>query len=335
MKVFAIQENDAGQRLDKFLAKAVPLLPAGLMHKYIRLKKIKRNRKRCEAGEKLAVGDVLELYIGDEFFVQTQDERAFLHAPADIEVLYEDENILLVNKPVGLVVHEDDRQTPDTLILRILRYLYEKNEYNPEKESSFTPALCNRIDRNTSGIVIAAKTAEALRFMNEKIKNRQVQKQYLCAAHGIFANKQAVLTGYLKKDPDKNQVAVFTKPVPGGKSIRTAYRVLAEKDDISLLQVDLLTGRTHQIRAHLASIGHPLVGDGKYAVNKADRKAGYHHQALCAYSLRFVFSQDEGKFAYLNGKRVTVPKAEFVEKLFGPGATAKIRQLWESEDDNT
>ena len=169
MKSFTIQKNDAGQRLDKFISKAVPRLPKSLMYKYIRLKRIKLNGKRCDIADKLCEGDVLAMYIGDEFF-SAATENDFLSVSANIEIVYEDDNILLVNKPCGLVVHEDNSNTMDTLINRIKKYLYQKGEYLPENEASFTPSLCNRLDRNTQGIVICAKTAESLRILNQAVK---------------------------------------------------------------------------------------------------------------------------------------------------------------------
>ncbi|MDD3192373.1 MAG: RluA family pseudouridine synthase [Oscillospiraceae bacterium] len=322
MKTFLISANDAGQRLDKFLTKAVPLLPQPLLYKYIRLKRIKCNKKRCEISTRLQEGDLLELYINDEFFTPPVAEKAFFRAGSQLEVLYEDENVLLVNKPAGLIVHEDDKEAFDTLINRILKYLYEKKEYDPQQENSFVPALCNRIDRNTSGIVLAAKNAEALRTLNQKIKDREIEKRYLCVVHGKMPRQQETLTAYLKKDADKNQVRVYDQPLPGGRTIRTAYQVLAEKDGLSLLKIDLLTGRTHQIRAHMAYLGHPLLGDSKYGKNREDRQMGYRFQALCAYQMTFSFAEDGGPLAYLKGRTVTVPQVDFVEALF-PGQSGK------------
>ncbi len=330
MRTFYISANDAGQRLDKFLTKAVPLLPSSLLYKYIRLKRIKCNHQRCQISTRLKEGDLLELYINDDFFSPPAAEEAFFHAPAKLDLLYEDENILLVNKPAGLIVHEDDKEVWDTLINRILKYLYEKREYDPAKENSFVPALCNRIDRNTSGIVLAAKNAPALRELNQRIREREIQKRYLCAVHGKMPRQKELLTAYLKKDADKNQVKVYSQPVPGGRTIQTAYRVLAEKGDLSLLQVDLITGRTHQIRAHMAFLGHPLLGDSKYGKN-GDRQRGYRFQALCAYQMTFAFSDGDGPLSYLGGKTVTVPQVDFVKELFPE--TAAFLGKWEGEDE--
>ena len=318
MKEFIINKNDSGQRVDKFLTKAVPKLPKNLMYKYLRLKRIKLNGKRCEISTRLNENDVMHLYINDEFFENDNTEQVFLSAPADIDIVYEDENILLANKRVGLVVHEDESGTADTLINRITHYLYLKDEYDPDKESSFAPALCNRIDRNTSGIVIATKNAEALRILNQKIKDRELHKKYLCVTVGVPEKKQAELKAYMIKDESTKMVAVFDKPNDRTKTMITKYRVLKENTELglALVEVDLITGRTHQIRAHMAHINCPLLGDGKYGSNRINRQLGVKTQALCAYSLRFDFTTDAGILGYLNGKEFMVDNVWFRDMLF-------------------
>ena len=302
MRTLYIKSNDAGQRLDKFLSKAVKALPKSLMYKCIRTKKIKVNRKRTEIGYILNEGDTVELFISEEFFADSAAEEAFMKLTPRLDIIYEDDNILLLDKKPGLIVHSDEGEEINTLIGHVKAYLYRKGEYLPENEQSFAPALCNRIDRNTGGIVIAAKNAEALRIMNEKIKNDELSKFYLAAVHGRLPKKSDTLTGYLRKDSGNNIVDIIDSPRPGYKEIITKYRVLEEKRGLSLVEVELVTGRTHQIRAHFASIGHPLLGDGKYGVNRDDKKLGYKFQALYAYRLEFRFKSDGGALDYLNGR---------------------------------
>ena len=259
----------------------------------------------------LAEGDEIQLFIRDEFFAPPAgDTGALFRIEPKLEIVYEDENILLLNKRPGVLVHEDVSGGENTLILHVQAYLAQKGEYDPRAEQSFAPALCNRIDRNTGGIVIAAKTAEALREMNEKIRNDELQKCYFCVVHGKMPRQKDTLYGYLKKNSADNLVSIVDEEKPGWKKIITKYRVLAEARGLSLLEVELVTGRTHQIRAHMAHIGHPLLGDGKYGVNRRDRERGYKYQALYAYRLAFRFFSNDGTLGYLNGKRFEIPKEE-------------------------
>lgn len=311
MREFIITKNDSGQRLNKFLEKAVPLLPGGMMHKYIRLKRIKVNRKRTEVSYRLQEGDLVQLYINDEFLEKAEEDTAYLRAKPELDVLYEDEHILLVNKAPGVVVHADDSGTADTLIARIQAYLFRSGAWNPDDEASFTPALCNRIDRGTGGIVIAAKTAEALRVMNQKIRDRELHKTYLCAACGQIRPRQGEITGYILRHTDEHRVSVHRTQVKGSRTAVTKYRVLRETEELSLVECELITGRTHQIRAHFAWIGHPLLGDSKYGRNDMNRKYHRKNQCLCSYKLRFDFTTDAESLGYLDGLTVTVPDVEF------------------------
>lgn len=314
MKSFEIKTNDAGQRLDKFIRKGMPNLPQSLMYKYIRKKRIKVNNKRAEISTILQVGDVVDMYINDEFFVKPETRYDFTGAPSKLDILYEDENIMLLDKKAGLLCHPDDREYVDTLITRIKKYLYEKGEYKPDEENSFTPALVNRIDRNTGGIVIAAKNAESLRIMNAQMKQRtNLKKFYLCVCHGIMERDSGLLEGYLLKDEKKNNVKILKHPCEGAKEIRTKYKVLGRDYDkqLSLVEVELMTGRTHQIRAHFASIGHPLLGDGKYGTNKLNKDFGYRKQCLYSYKLVFMFDESAGTLSYLHSREFEVKDVWF------------------------
>lgn len=318
MKSFTITANDAGQRLDKFLVKAVPLLPQSQLYKFLRIKRIKCNRKRCEASYKLQEGDFLELYINDEYFEDSiGEDLPFLKAPAKVKVVYEDQNILLADKPCGMLVHEDEGEKDDTLIHRIQHYLYDKGEYHPQEEHSFAPALCNRIDRNTSGVVIAAKNAATLRVLNDKIKNRELQKLYICILLGHLDKKEDTLTGYHIKDPVTNTVQILPYRTEGAKTALTRYRVLDENRRYSLVEVDLLTGRTHQIRAQMAAAGHPLLGDTKYGLNRDSRGTGYRFQALCSYKLTFRFTTPGEHLDYLNGRTFQLDDCWLISDFYG------------------
>lgn len=317
MREFTVTKNDAGQRLDRWLGKTLPLLPAPLAQKYIRLKRVKLNGKGTKRDIRLNPGDLLQLYINDEFFDAPAQDNAFLSIfKPQIDIIYEDEHLLLVNKRPGLLSHPDEHEYVNTLITHIQAYLYQKKEWNPSKEHSFTPALCNRIDRNTGGIVIAAKTADALRIMNQKVKDREIEKYYLCAIHGRMNPPYGKLEGFITKDENKNQVTVHKVPMPGGRTAVTRYKTLQVKGALSLVECELVTGRTHQIRAQFAAAGHPLLGDGKYGHNRDHKKYDRKFQALWSYRLVFSFTTDAGILNSLKGKIWQVDHVDFVTEYF-------------------
>ena len=319
MKELIAGKNDAGQRLDRFVAKAVPLLPDSLLQKYIRLKRIKVNGKPAKRDLRLAAGDVLALYINDEFFEAPREDNAWLKiAKPRLSILYEDENILLADKKPGVLCHSAGKWDYNTLIANIQAYLAQKGEWQPKEEHAFTPALCNRIDRNTGGIVIAAKNAEALRILNEKIRDREIEKYYLCAVSGRPKPDRGRLENELFKDAVKNQVFVKAKPEPGSRSAVTEYQVLMSKGGLSLVECRLLTGRTHQIRVQMAHAGWPLLGDGKYGREAINRRYHEEGQALYSWRLCFDFPTDAGILNYLRGKEFSVEKEniDFVARYF-------------------
>ena len=317
MKELTVGKNDAGQRLDRFVGKAVPLLPESLLQKYIRLKRIKLNGKGSKRDTRLNEGDVLRLYINDEFFEKPTERNSYLKVGAPrLDIVYEDENILLADKKPGVLCHSAGEWDYNTLIANIQAYAYQKGEWRPREENAFAPALCNRIDRNTGGIVIAAKNAEALRIINEKIKEREIEKYYLCVVRGRPKPAEGQLRGYIFKDAAKNRVYVRRKPEPGAKEALTYYRTLASQGGLSLVECRLGTGRTHQIRAQMAAAGTPLLGDGKYGSDRENKKLGEDGQLLYSYRLEFAFRTDAGALNYLNGRSFSVSRVDFAEKYF-------------------
>lgn len=315
MRTITINKNDSGQRLDKFILKRFKTMPKSLMHKYIRTKYIKLNGKKTTPEVFLSEGDVLTLYIKDEFFEESKKEYEFMKASKKLNIVYEDENLLLLDKKPGVIVHQDKNYDADCMVNRVQRYLFEKGEYDPEADKAFSPALVNRIDRNTGGIIIAAKNAMALRVLNEKVRTREIRKFYLCIVKGNPKKKSDTLKDYLTKNESKNTVTISKKEIKGSKEIITKYSVLNydKARDLSLCEVELLTGRTHQIRAHMASIGHPLLGDEKYGDKALNRKYHQNHQLLCSYKLRFDFEKSTNELEYLNGKEFSLNEIWFLD----------------------
>ena len=318
MKEIFVKKNDSGQRFDRFLSKAVPLLPESLLQKYIRLKRIKVNGKGAKRDTRLNEGDVIQLYINDEFFDVPREENSWLKVGTPrVNIVYEDENILLADKKPGVLCHSAGKWDYNTLIANIQAYLAQKGEWRPKEENSFAPALCNRIDRNTGGIVIAAKNAETLRIINEKIKDREIEKYYLCAVQGRPKPASGRLENFLFKDAVKNRVYIKEKSEPGAKTAVTEYKTLCSKGSLSLVECRLGTGRTHQIRAQMAYAGWPLLGDGKYGSEKFNKSFGEDGQALYSYRLVFSFPTDAGILNYLRGREFRVDSVDFADKYFG------------------
>ena len=321
MREFTVGKNDAGQRLDRFAAKMAPSIPSSLLQKHFRRKDIKVNGHWARPDVRLAEGDSVRLYIPEDFFVQKAAGPGWLESVRpELDIVYEDENILLVSKRPGVLCHAAEGWAADTLIARIQAYVYQAGGWDPSRENSFAPALCNRIDRGTGGIVIAAKNAAALRVLDEKIRAREVTKEYLCVCVGSPTPDAGRLEGWLFKDAVKNQVYVKPRPEPGASFAATDWRVLARREGLSLVSCRLHTGRTHQIRVQMAHAGWPLLGDGKYGRERVNRRYGENRQLLWSWYVRFDFPTPAGELDYLRGRAFTVPDVPFVEKYF-PGLT--------------
>ena len=311
MRIVTVTRNDAGQRLDKFLAKLMPACPKSMIYKLIRKKDIRLNQARCKGDEQLAEGDIVRIFAKEEFFMKPEAAYRFRNAGGSVAPVYENENILIVYKPSGMYAHGGENNAV-SLLDEIQKYLYDKGEYDPTAEQTFAPALCNRIDRNTEGLVIAAKNAAALRCMNEAIRERKVQKQYLAVVSVPLPRQHDICMAFLRKDAQKNQVKVRdTAPDRSWKRIVTEYEVLSRSGDLQLVKITLHTGRTHQIRAHLAHLGSPLLGDPKYGMQNRREE----NQCLCAWALRFEGLQDTF-LAELDGTAVCTPLPSFAGRYF-------------------
>lgn len=293
MRNVKINENDANQRLDKFISKLMPTMPKSMLYKGLRKNNVRLNGKHIHKGEYiLKSGDELTLYFSEEFTRKKTNQKK-LPSP---NIVYEDKNIIICDKPVNLPCHSDEKKSSDTMIGRILYYLEQKGEYTPENENCFSPALCNRLDRNTRGLLIAAKNAAALRFINEKIRNREIRKFYFAVCEGIFEKKEDTLISKISRVNKKSFISDND-----GLETKTYYKVIDEKNGCSEVEIELFTGRTHQIRAQMAHIGHPLVGDNKYGAEKTN--FSYN---LISYKLIFDFSDECGEFLYLKGLEVKI-----------------------------
>ena len=315
MKNFTINNNDCGQRIDKFILKAMPDMPKSMLYKLIRKKDIKINGKRCEISTRLCEGDIVTVFVKDELSASKKHDMSFLNASGELKIVYEDENILIADKPIGLDSHSSDSSGGDTLINRIKLYLYNKKEYYPESENSFSPAICSRLDRNTSGLVISAKNAAALREINSAIKDGAVNKIYRCICTNPPPKAADIIIAFHKKEESGNIVKISDFPADGYKEIGTGYKIIRQKNGFSLVEIRLFTGRTHQIRAHMSHIGSPLLGDGKYGDIQVNKRYNTFCQQLCAYSLEFNLPETS-PLSYLNKLEITAGIPDFEKKFF-------------------
>jgi len=316
MKEFIISAADDGKKLDKWLMREMPTVGMGMRQKFFRNKCFKLNGKHVKGDAKLAKGDVLQAYVNDECFVKPKKEDPFLSKiRPSLSLIYEDENIIIADKRPGLMAHPDANEKVNTLITHVQAYLYQKGEYEP---GGFAPALCNRIDRFTGGIEIIAKTEAAMKILNQKIRDREIEKYYYCITLGNFSRRSGMLDNYIVKSPEMKKVSVSPRMVPGGQRAQTRYRVMASHDGLNLVECELLTGRTHQIRAQMAHSGHPLLGDNQYGDHRRNEKYGRSFQALYAHKLKFAFTTDAGVLNGMNGMEFKAPEVRFIEEYF-PG----------------
>ena len=313
MKNIIIGENDVGRRIDNFLLMYFRKIPRSLMYKLIRKKKIKVNNKKIKENQRLYLGDSVTLYLSSELLDNVTSSSDFMRVSSNLDILYEDENILIINKKIGTVCQPDRDNLVDCVVNRVKKYLFEKEEYKFEDENVFAPSLVNRIDRNTEGIVIASKNFESLRFLNEKIKNKEIKKYYKCLVLGKMPKKQDLITSFLYKDYIQNKSYISDEKIKNSKLIQTKYKVIEFKNNLSLLEIELLTGKSHQIRAHLAHIGHPIVGDGKYGFSKNSQKI--KNQLLVSYKIKFEFKNEIPSMEYLNGKEFEINNSSILEQI--------------------
>ena len=307
-----IAAADDGRRLDRWIKANVPNLPVSLTQKFLRLKKIKVNGKPAKADDRVNAGDTVRLFIEEEYFQPREKPDALLSAfRPHVEVVYEDENVLLVDKKPGLICHPDETEKVNTLLTHVRAYLYQKGEGSAH--GGFMPVLVNRIDRFTGGIVICAKTEQAMHILSNKIRAREIEKSYLCVVEGSVFPPEGIFDNYILKTPGRSRVKVFKTSVPDSQRAQTQYRTLARRDGLSLMECTLVTGRTHQIRAQFAFAGHPLVGDLQYGAKQGGER---QYQALYSYRLRFDFRTDAGPLNDLNGREFTVRSVPFVREYF-------------------
>ncbi|MBR5287482.1 MAG: RluA family pseudouridine synthase [Clostridia bacterium] len=316
MKTFEITKENDGRKIIRFLQKTLPSAGMGDIRRFLRLGRVKIDGKKAKEDSVLAVGQRVDIYVEDAFFEEIEKEDPFYsRIRPKLTILYEDAHVMLLDKRAGLICHPDEGEKVHTLLTYAQAYLYQKGEWNPKKD--FAPALCNRIDRFTAGIVILAKTQEAARAMDAKLRTHEVQKYYLCIVHGRMKYPEGTLRHFLTKKPEQKKVTVSRKNEPGSKETITHYRVVDENGGLTLTECLLGTGRTHQIRAQFAFIGHPLLGDNQYGSAKENEKHGrVNGQALCAYRLMFDFEGDAGCLAPLNGRAFQVRHVPFVTEYF-------------------
>ena len=316
MRQLTVHKNDENQRLDKYLKKYLKEAPGSFIYKMLRKKNIVLNGKKADGTEKLAAGDEIKLFFAEETLekftgeaVKTESEK--FPVKKDLEILFEDENLLILNKPAGELSQKAEAKDI-SMNEYALGYLQETGAITEESLKVFKPSVCNRLDRNTSGILIVAKTYQAAREFGDALQKRTVRKFYRCIVKGEV-KKAETIDGYLWKDEKTNKVQVFKEKKEGASEIHTAYRPIKCENGLTLLEVHLITGRTHQIRAHLSSIGHSILGDPKYGDKKLSEKWKVKYQLL--HACRLELDGFTGEFAKYNGKIITAKEPKTFKKI--------------------
>ena len=314
MKEIVITSNEAGQRFDKLLAKFLNQAPKSFIYKMLRKKNIVLNGKKATGNEKLEVGDSVKIFLADDT-IQKFSKNDVVDTRVALEILYEDENILVINKPVGMLSQKAEAKD-ESLVEHLISYLIQTKQISQDELKTFRPSICNRLDRNTSGIVVAGKSLVGLQRMGELFKNRTLKKYYRCFVVGEL-KKPEYIKGYLTKDEITNKVCILSKESKDSLPIETEYRPIWTNGKATLLEVHLITGRTHQIRAHLASQGHPIIGDYKYGNRQANdiykKKYQLESQLLHAYRLEFPTFEDE--FAKISEMKIVAPLPQLFEQI--------------------
>ena len=301
MREVIIYKNESEQRFDRFLKKYLSEAPQSFIYKMIRKKNIKLNNKKARPDTIIVEGDIIQLYLNDETIEKFKGKNEIIESKLNPKLIYEDENIILINKPVGILSHSANKNDGNNIVDSMIYYLYEKGEYDPKIENTFVPSICNRLDRNTSGIIIGTKNYQSLRMINASMKKGSIDRYYRTIVKGII-KKDKIIEGYLVKDEEVNKVEILDKKIDDSKKVTTRIKVLGSSHEYSLLEIELITGRTHQIRAHLASIGYPIIGDVKYGDKKTNKyfKDEYGLDSQFLHGYRIVFSGLDEPLDYLN-----------------------------------
>jgi 23S rRNA pseudouridine955/2504/2580 synthase len=315
MQSLIVSKNEAGQRLDKLLSKYLNLAEKSFFYKMMRKKNITLNGRKCEGSEKLVEGDEIKLFLSDETIEKFSQVKLQKVKKVSLNIIYEDDHILLVNKPAGML-SQKAKEADESLVEYMIDYLVSSGQLSTEQLRSFRPSVCNRLDRNTSGLVVGGKSLAGLQLMSASFKDRSIHKYYQCVVKGQITDKQ-MITGYLTKSETSNQVTVHKQEVPGSAPIATEYEPVKWQEGYTLLKVTLITGRTHQIRAHLSSIGHPIVGDYKYGDSKVNEEAKklYHIQSQLLHSYQVTFPKLPEPLAYLSGRTFYAPLPKTFSKI--------------------